>query len=140
MIKNTESYIRTQRKISIVIFCGFFAFFLLSGLIIYNAFVPEHELKWYVSQSIASELECKYDNDIFIQIEEIKDYFFDEDDTDGYSFKCYIATVYEDDDTGEMTADKWICCVWYKKINGDGSWQNRAYYDLPDTNVARIKE
>lgn len=99
--------------------------------------ITEHEFEWYASQSIAREIQNEYDDEIILELKEIKDWIYEWDYEGESNFKVYIATVYEVKDSPDtVKIDKWLCFMAYNKINGTGF--EYAYYQFPDTDVIRL--
>lgn len=130
---------KTYTNLEIVYFsiiCVLIAVFFIAACMVHTTTTPEHEFEWYASQSIMEEIQNEYNDEIILSsLEEVKNWTYELDYKDEGDCKLYIATVYE---TGKptTTTDKWLCIVWYYKVNGTGF--NYAHYECPDTDVIRL--
>ena len=137
--REIEKQKRSNRNFNIALFIGFsitmIVLAVVFGLTIRNL-TSEHEFEWYASQSIMEEIQNEYDDEIILSsLEEVKNWTYELDYKEEGDCKLYIATVYE---TGKLTTttDKWLCIVWYFKVNGTGF--NHARYECPDTDVIKL--
>ena len=97
--------------------------------------IIEHEFEYYATPAIAEQIDQYYDDEFMLQLEEITDWIYEWDYKDEGDAKTYIVTIYVWDNT-PMVAEKWICRLWYYKVNGTGF--NYAHYEISDADVIRL--